>query len=316
MVDDTGVTVREGCLEVFEGEPGGEVQQCDGSDGTVDGVVHFAHLPTPIFEHTVRNAVARVDPPGHVAGPPVQLAYDQSGHAAATYTWRHPDGITAVRLEGLNFELLPGACMGVFADSLTPAFVAAACDAADGANDGVTTFDGLAPGPYFAKPFPFPSGPYGWTARGASFVIRAGTTLPRSSRTGSNRSRTAEITMVDDTGVTVREGCLEVFEGDDRVGEVQQCDGSDGTVDGSSCTSRTVPTPIFEHTVRNAVARVDPPGHVAGPPVQLTYDQSGHATAPTPGRCSIADGDGIADLSDNCRNVSNPGRATSQRRRR
>ena len=87
----------------------------------------------------------------------------------------------------------------------------------------------LAPGSYFAKPFPFPSGPYGWTARGASFVIRAGTTLPTIVTYALQPARTAEITMVNDTGVVVREGCLEVFEGDDRVGEAQQCDASDGT---------------------------------------------------------------------------------------
>ena len=72
----------------------------------------------------MRNAIARVDPPGHIPGPPVQLAYDEFGHTNATYTWRHADGTTAVRLEGLNFELLPGACMGVFADTAIPATVA------------------------------------------------------------------------------------------------------------------------------------------------------------------------------------------------
>ena len=307
MIDDTGVSVSGGCLEVFEGDDRvGEVQQCDGTDGAVDGVVHFAHLPAPIFEHTVRNAAARVDPPGRAPGPPVQLAYDQSGHATATYTWRLADGTTAVRLEGLNFELLPGACMGVFTDTLFPASVATACDAADGANDGVTTFDGLAPGSYFAKPSPFPVGPYGWTARGAGFRIRADIPAAVIVTYRLEPARTAEITMIDDTGVTVSDGCLEVFEGDDLVGEVQRCDGADGTVDGVVHFEH-LPAPIFEHTVRNAAARVDPPGHVAGPPVQLAYDQSGHATATYTWMLLDRDGDGIDDLSDNCPDASNPG---------
>ena len=307
MVDTAGRTVLFACLEATEGGTFntvlGDHPRCDQDDGTIDGVVHFAHLRS-LGSNWIDSSRERPEPPGLDSGSMILLSFDANGHATATYVWQLPQGSAAVRVVDPAGNLVPGACIDLVSQPVPDR-----CDGDDGVADGVTTFSGLAPGGYPARPKPFPPGPYGWGLR----IV--GITIPES---GAGvvvtyvlePARTAAITMVDTAGRTVLFACLEATEGgtfNTVLGDHPRCDQDDGTIDGVVHFAHL--RSLGSNWIDSSRERPEPPGLDSGSMILLSFDANGHATATYVWRIADSDGDGINDVADNCPAMANADQA-------
>ena len=300
--DAAGRPVNNGCLVASQGlEHVGEVPRCDGDDGTVDAVVHFEHLPATGI-HTINAWSA---PAGLIFGPPMPLNYDVNGHATTIYGYELAPDRIALHLFDLTGNPITGACWIVYKpdDSAEPPVAyAQPCDAADGRNDGVAEFSGLAPGVWEARPRPFPAGDYGWSDIGVVLDVDLHPIRGAVAHYALAPARTATVTLGDAAGRPVNNGCLVASQGLEHVGEVPRCDGDDGTVDA---------VVHFEHLPATGIHTINawsaPAGLIFGPPMPLNYDVNGHATTIYVFGviATDTDGDGIPDATDNCPTVVN-----------
>lgn len=136
------------CFELRTATTGGSggsfvAFRCDNSDGTDDGDLTFPNLPAGDYV-----LVEAATPPSYQSVEPIPVRIRTDRTAEVTIENLPLPGALLVRKVGTNGDVLSGSCFSVWSvknDGSRDRRLARACDADDGADDGIISFTSLPP---------------------------------------------------------------------------------------------------------------------------------------------------------------------------
>jgi uncharacterized surface anchored protein len=274
---------------------------CDDSDGAGDGTARLVGLEPGAY-----LLVETVAPVGYVRSAEPRSFSLAEGQTTTVSVPNALGGIALVSLSDPDGAPLPGGCYALYTalDGVLEEWAGDACDGDDGADDGQTTFAGLATGEYLLQVGP----PFGYFAtEDLTFFAAAGDTVEVPVQV--QRMGTLILQREDESGVPIGGGCFVIYE-DEGGGAIGRfagiaCDAMDEAADGRYVIPAILPgsyVVVDEYTPDEYLPAPNWPFTIAaGQTLELvfenrlggvltlfTIDQTG---ASVPGGCFTAYGD-------------------------
>jgi uncharacterized surface anchored protein len=249
-VDPAGDPLPGACYEIHDSGDAVVGSACDADDGTNDGTTIIDNLP--LGSDTV---VQTTPPAGYNAADPVPVTLTAEDPDAVVTVTNDNGGPGSVTIHTVNpgGDALTGACYDVHdaADNV----VGSACDATDGADDGTTVVDNLAPGDYAAVQTTPPAG-YN-AAENTPFAITVADPNAEITVTNDNGGPgSVTVDTVNSDGDALLGACYDIQDASAAsVGSA--CDADDGANDGTTTVDNLAPGSY------NAVQTTPPAGYNA-----------------------------------------------------